>query len=577
MASTPRYPKLRSHTEDSIELSPLLPKADNLQLTSGNSLYLYLLTLCSSLSGFLFGYDTGVISSALVLLKGPKVFDLTHLQSESIVSAAIGSAIVGAACSSCGNEIFGRRRVILFSSIVFFTGSILMASAYSFEKLLAGRIVIGIAVGYASVTVPLYIAEVAPSNIRGQLVTLNNACITGGQFFAYVVNALLVDVAQGWRFMLGLAALPALVQFFGFLMLPETPRYLMTKRRKDEAWNALSKIRGTMDVAVEFRSVEDEVERDRYEDIGLWDELKTPSVIRALKLGCFIQALAQLCGINTVMYYGTTIIQMAGFSAPSTAIWLSALVSFSNFIFNFVGIYLVDRSGRRLLTLGSLAGVFFSLVTLGGRFYIAEWQSTPVMGAGKCSTFSTCFDCVASTSCGFCLEGSMNPIFTATEPTNINLCMPGNSVSTLQGSCSSSNWSYHSCPMDSEASRWISLAVLFVYMAFFACGMGCMPWTINAEIYPPRVRSFAVSMATSVCWLTNLLVSFTFLSIMDVLSVYGAFWLYASIALFGFIYLWKELPETKGLELEEIQHIFEQCDKRSSSVVPTGDSVYIGE
>lgn len=556
----------RSDSGTEQESAPLLPKGDPLLPKDGNPLYLYVLTLCSTIGGFLFGYDTGVISGALVLLKSPEVFDLSDLQSESVVSAAVGGAIVGAALSSCGNDVLGRRCVILLSSAMFTAGSILMACAHTFGELLIGRLVVGIAIGFASMTVPLYIAEVSPPDIRGQLVSLNNACVTGGQFFACVLDALLADVNQGWRYMLGLAAIPAFVQFLGFLVLPETPRYLMSKGRKEEAWDSLIKVRGTMDVSAEFSHVEDEVERDRYEDTNVWDDLRSPAVIRALVLGCFLQALAQLCGINTVMYYGASIIQMAGFTDPTTAIWLSALVSFSNFIFTFVGIYLVDRTGRRLLTLGSLAGVFFSLVALGGSFFAAEMQSTMVKGVGECSGVSTCFDCVANAACGFCSEGSPDPIFSVT---NTNLCMPGNAASTMEGSCSSSNWSFQACPTDSRTTGWVIFVALFVYLAFFASGMGCMPWTINAEIYPLRVRSFALSMATSVCWVTNLLVSFTFLSIVDMLSVYGAFWLYASIAVFGFAYLWKELPETKGLELEEIQQIFERREERSSSVFST--------
>ncbi|CAH0493536.1 unnamed protein product [Peronospora farinosa] len=553
----------QKHLQESV---PLLPKADTLQPKEGNPLYLYLLTVCSTIGGFLFGYDTGVISGALVLLKSPQVFNLSDFESESIVSAAIGGAIIGAALSSCGNEMFGRRRVILLSSAMFTAGSILMATAHSFGELLTGRLIVGIAIGFASMTVPLYIAEVSPPNIRGQLVSLNNACVTGGQFFACVLDAMLAGVDNGWRYMLGLAALPAILQLLSFLVLPETPRYLMSKGRKEEAWDSLIKIRGTMDVSVEFGHVEDEVERDRYEDNNVWDDLRSPAVIRALILGCFMQALAQLCGINTVMYYGATIIQMAGFTDPTTAIWLSALVSFSNFIFTFVGVYLVDRAGRRVLTLGSLAGVFFSLVALGGSFYAAETLSVEVTGVGECSGVPTCLACVTNAACGYCSEGSLDPVFGMTNPTNANLCMPGNAASTMQGSCSSGNWSFQSCPHDSRAPGWTIFVVLFVYLAFFASGMGCMPWTINAEIYPLRVRSFAISLATSVCWVSNLLVSFTFLSIVDELSVYGAFWLYASIALFGFTYLWKELPETKGLELEEIQQIFEGREKRSSSV-----------
>eukprot|EP00644_Phytophthora_capsici_P009280 jgi/Phyca11/563757/estExt2_Genewise1.C_PHYCAscaffold_130098 len=528
------------------EATPLVTKPQQ------NSTLLYLLTLCSTLGGFLFGYDTGVISGALVLLKGPSAFHLTDLQSESVVSAAVFGAIAGAALSSCGNHAFGRRPVILLSSAMFAMGSCLMAAAGTFVELLFGRLIVGIAIGFASMTVPLYIAEVSPPEIRGRLVSLNTALVTGGQFFSGVLDALLADVEDGWRYMLGLAAIPATVQFLGFLLLPESPRYLISKGRLGEAWAALKRIRGTDDIQMEGSHFEEEILRAEEEKEDIWDAIRSPAVLRALTLGCFLQALQQLCGINTVMYYGATIIQLAGFTDPTTAIWLSALVSFSNFIFTFVGIYLVDRKGRRLLTLGSLIGILLSLTALGASFYAAELQSVEAAGVGSCSQFSTCLDCIASTTCGFCTEGK---VFVDAKLTTTNLCLPGTPAVAIQGSCSQSNWTFESCPLESHTAGWVVFVTLFIYLACFASGMGCMPWTINAEIYPLHVRSFALSIATSVNWLFNLFVSFTFLTVVDIFEPYGAFWLYASFALFGLIYLWKELPETKGLELEAIQNI----------------------
>ncbi|KAF1793292.1 Major facilitator superfamily domain [Phytophthora cactorum] len=514
--------------------------------------FLYLLTLCASIGGFLFGYDTGVISGALVLLQSPQGFTLSKLQSEAVVAAAVGGAIAGAALSGIGNDKFGRRQVILVSSTLFTAGAGIMAVAGSFVELLVGRLIVGVGIGCASSTVPLYIAEASPPQTRGRLVSLNSALITGGQFFASVLDALLADTEGGWRYMLGLAAIPAIVQFAGFLALPESPRYLVSKGRNDEARAALLKIRGEQEIDVELEHIKAELQGSKLEDSNVWEELRSPPVMRALTLGCFLQCLQQLCGINTVMYYGATIIQMAGFTDPTTAIWLSALVSFSNFIFTFVGIYLVERAGRRLLTLGSLAGVFSSLVALGGSFFVAERESVEVKGTGACAGISTCFDCVASAVCGYC--SSMEA----------NLCMPGDSVSPSLGFCSGPEWTIDSCPNDNSGASWAILIAMFMYLAFFASGMGCMPWTINAEIYPLRVRSFALSISTSVNWVSNLLVSFTFLSTIDALAPYGAFWLYAVVSLFGFVYLWRELPETKGLELEEIQRIFASRVKYSA-------------
>ncbi|POM68383.1 Inositol transporter [Phytophthora palmivora] len=508
------------------------------------SSFLYLLTLCASIGGFLFGYDTGVISGALVLLQSPQGFALSDVQSEAVVAAAVGGAIAGAALCGIGNDKLGRRPVILISSALFTVGAGIMAIAGTFVELLAGRLIVGVGIGCASTTVPLYIAEVSPPQIRGRLVSLNSALITGGQFFASVLDALLADTEGGWRYMLGLAAVPAIVQFVGFLMLPESPRYLVSKGKEDEARATLLKIRGEEEIEFELEHIKAELQGSKLEEANIWEDLRSPPIIRALTLGCFLQCLQQLCGINTVMYYGATIIQMAGFTNPTTAIWLSALVSFSNFIFTFVGIYLVERAGRRLLTLGSLAGVFLSLVALGGSFYAAEKGSVEVKGIGACAGISTCFDCVANALCGFCSN------------MGADLCMPGSATSPSLGFCSRSDWTFDSCPNQSNEASWAILIAMFLYLAFFASGMGCMPWTINAEIYPLRVRSFALSISTSVNWVSNLLVSFTFLSTINALAPYGAFWLYAIVSLFGFAFLWKALPETKGMKLEEIQQVF---------------------
>jgi SP family myo-inositol transporter-like MFS transporter 13 len=544
---------------------PSAPSSPN-----GSSTYLYLLTLCATVGGFLFGYDTGVISGALVFLKSPDVFGLTDVQSEAVVSAAVGGAIVGAALSSCSNQALGRKPVILLSSALFTVGAVVMGVAESFAQLLVGRVVVGVAIGFASMVVPLYIAEAAPPESRGRLVSLNSACVTGGQFFAAVLDAMLSSVDDGWRYMLGLAAVPAVLQFIGFLFLPESPRYLLSRGQTTRAWDALTRIRGTQEVETEFSHIEAEVQRAQKEEQTLGEGQSThawlslvrePPVRRALALGCFLQALQQFCGINTVMYYGATIVQMAGFADPTTALWLAALVAFSNFIFTFVGVYLVDRSGRRKVTIASLLGIFATLVVLGAAFLSAGMESTPVTisdpnDRSACVTAASCFDCVAMSECGFCGLG---------EQDGGNWCLEGSSSSSCQSLVvDGSNinvdsvWSVGSCPQDSNSSGYLILAALFLYLACFASGMGCMPWTINAEIYPLHARSLALSVATSVNWVSNLIVSFTFLSVTRSLGTYSAFWLYAVVALFGAGVLWKELPETRGLELEEIQRIFER-------------------
>ncbi|CAK4193002.1 unnamed protein product [Aphanomyces euteiches] len=519
--------------KDGVEVVPTAP----------SSLYLYLLTCCSCIGGFLFGYDTGVISGALVSLGGSSTgFKLSTFESETVVSAAIIGAIVGAGSGSYGNVLLGRKPMILLSSILFTIGAVCMGLAANVSVLIVGRLIVGLAIGISSMTIPVYIAEASPSERRGTLVSANTLMITGGQFFASVFDGFLSTTPDGWRYMLGLVAIPSSIQFVCFLFLPESPRWLMDKGLEREARDVLSTIRGDANIDFEFALMQEESPHKGSSSPVLWSDFTAPDVWRALLLGCGLQVLQQLVGINTVMYYGATIIQMAGFSDPSTAIWLSAVVAFSNFAFTFVGMALVDRIGRRPLTLYSLLGVALSLLALGGAFFMAEHTSQSLEGVGVCQGIQTCFDCVANAACGYC--------------GGPGTCVPGSPFSPAAGfSCA--EYSFQTCP-PSASTKWSGVIVgaLFVYLACFASGMGCMPWTINAEIYPLHVRSVALGASTTANWVSNLLVSYTFLTVVSVLAPYGAFWLYAAIAVVGLVLLAKFLPETKGVPLEDIALLF---------------------
>ena len=313
-------------------------------------------------------------------------------------------------------ERFGRKPVIIIASIVFAVGSLLMAIAWTKVVLLFGRFTVGAAIGLASMTTPVYIAEVSPIEIRGKLVTINNCFITGGQFVASVVaGAFSMNNANGWRFMLGIAGIPALIQLICFVFLPESPRFLIRRGRYQESLQALQRFRGPdADVNQEFESIKENclaTEREQAERGGtsVFEQImQNTGLRRALMIGCALQMFQQISGINTVMYYSATIIQMSGVHNKSTAVWLASATAAVNFIFTFVGLVLVERIGRRLLTLYSLGGVVISLLVLAIGFQITASDS-PAVGwksdtarETTCYQMNTCFDCVRSKSCGFC-------------------------------------------------------------------------------------------------------------------------------------------------------------------------------
>jgi len=519
--------------------------------------YIFLLTGICAVSSLLFGYDTGVVSGALLSIRND--LQLSEWEQELIVSITTIGAVVGSLSGGFLTERAGRRPVILLSSVIFTLGAVVMGAAPSFFLLTLGRAVIGLAIGFSSMTVPVYIAEAAPSSIRGRLVTINCIFITGGQFVAGMVDGGFAEVPGGWRYMLGVAAIPAALQFIGVLYLPESPRWLVARGRVNDAKGVLERLRASEDIAFELAEIEEDVAataslpRARMRDL-----CTSPPIRRAVTLGCGLMLLQQLSGINTVMYYSASIYNMAGFS-DTTSIWLAGFTALAQFVGMLTNMSLVERWGRRTLVLTSLSLVTLSLVAIGASFYLAMASSQPVgVVDPSCARVhnvfvgsfpvTTCFQCVESASCGFCPA--------------LGACLPGNKTMDSLGTCPVGDgtgvagpWAYTVCE---NPYGYMSVASMVLYLFTFGLGMGAMPWTICAEIFPLHVRSLANSLTTSVNWLGNVIISATFLTIASphVLTQYGAFWMYAVIALSGLIGLAFTLPETKGVPLEEIEALF---------------------
>lgn len=203
--------------------------------------YMYALTILSCIGGFLFGYDTGIISGALIYIQ--EDFNLDSFSQELVVGITVAGALIASIFSGSISDYFGRKNVILASSLIFLLGAIMMAFAQQLVGLLCGRFVVGLGVGMASFSMPIYVSEASPAESRGFLVTCINVAITFGQFFSSIVAGTLSDTSGGWRYMLGFAGLPALIQFIGFLYLPESPRWLIENKKIDLAISALQRLR----------------------------------------------------------------------------------------------------------------------------------------------------------------------------------------------------------------------------------------------------------------------------------------------------------------------------------------------
>ena len=327
------------------------------------------LAAIASLGGLLFGYDTGVISGALPFLKDAFALDAT---TEGIATAAVlAGATVGAALVGTVSDAFGRRRVILAAAVLFVIGALFSAVASTFLVFIAGRVIVGLAIGVASMLTPLYLSEMAPKKSRGAVVSLNQFCITAGILVSYIVDYLVSGSPNNWRWMLGIGCVPGLVLGLGMLALPESPRWLAGHGRMEEAAKALQRIRDSAETQAELLEIGALIRQENGK-ITPWSALFAPGARAALIVGVGLAVFQQVTGINTVIYFAPTIFQSAGLPSASASILATVGVGVVNVVMTVVAMSLMDRAGRRPLLIWGLVGMALALLVLAGSFVVHD-------------------------------------------------------------------------------------------------------------------------------------------------------------------------------------------------------------
>ena len=300
----------------------------------------------ASLSILLFGYDTGVVSGALLFLKTQ--YHLSPAMQEVVTGVVLVGAVLGAAGSGCLANRLGRRVLMIGTAAVFLIGVLVTALAPGVAVLIAGRIIVGVGIGVASYLGPLYISEISSADRRGSLVALNQLLLTLGILLSYFVDYGL-SASGAWCWMFGLAVVPALALGAGMLLLPESPRWLLQQGRADDAARAVTRLDGAGQVQAEIASIRRDLGgRGRP---GGWADLVAPSLRPALLVGLALAAFDQLTGINTIIYYTPTIFQMVGLGSAAHSILASVSVGLVNVAMTVVAVRQVDRVGRRPLLL----------------------------------------------------------------------------------------------------------------------------------------------------------------------------------------------------------------------------------
>lgn len=426
-----------------------------------------------TLGSFLFGYDTGVVSGALLFIR--REFGLNAIEQGSVVSVLLLGAIVSALLTGRVANRLGRRWTLLTLALVFVAGIAIAALSTSYPMLVAGRVVMGLGVGGVSAVVPTYLSEISPPQIRGRVLTLNQLLITVGLLVSYLVD-LAFTGTQNWRAMFAVGAIPAAVLAIGCLLLPESPAWLIANGRVAEAKAVIACVvdEPTADAYAErFRRQEAERRRE-HRDRGRpgLRALLAPHVRAALVVGLTLAVVQQFGGINTIIYYAPSIMVTTGLSASNSIVY-SVFIGAINLAMTVVALRLIDRLGRRPLLLGSLTGMLVTLALLGLSFV-----------------------------------AHLSPV--------------------------------------------VTLIFILLYIVSFAVGMGPVFWVLLGEIFPPRERAQGVAAGSTVNWLSNFIVSLSFLPVIGVIGRGQTFWLFAVICAFGLWFAGRYVPESRNRRFDEV-------------------------
>lgn len=455
----------------------------------GSVAYVYLLAIVAALGGLLFGYDTAVISGAIGFLSTR--FELNEVWKGWAASCALIGCMVGAGCAGWISDRFGRKAALILSAVLFTISAIGAAVPRSLTEFVLARFIGGVGIGVASMLSPLYISEVAPANIRGRLVTLNQFTIMIGMLVVYFVNSIIAamgdeawNVAVGWRWMFGSGAFPALFFLVLLFFVPESPRWLTKQGRSGEALAILTRVGGRSNAGAAMKEIEESIAHEG----GSIGQLFQPGLRAALVVGVGLAILQQITGINVVLYYAPEIFKSAGMTFTK-AINDTVIIGVINLLFTLVAFWLVDRLGRKILLLVASFGMAVSLFLLGTAFMIPS--------LGRLRLFSI--------NLGF-----MNLDMT---------CM---------------------------------LFFVLAYVASFAVAMGPVVWVVIAEIFPTRIRGRAMSIATVCLWISCYAVS-QFFPIMLKTLAGMVFFVYGLMCVLSFFFFVFFVPETKGKTLEEIE------------------------
>ncbi|XVF62011.1 hypothetical protein PTKIN_Ptkin08bG0182200 [Pterospermum kingtungense] len=482
-------------------MAPAEGTGENHTTTSFNK-YAFACALIGSMISIIFGYDTGVMSGAMIFIK--EDLKISDVEVEILAGILNICALVGSLAAGRTSDYIGRRYTIVLASIIFLVGAVLMGYAPNYAILMAGRCTAGVGMGFALMIAPVYSAEISSPSTRGLLMSLPELCISFGILLGYLSNYFFgkLTLKLGWRMMLGVAAIPSIALAFGILKMPESPRWLVLEGRLGEAKKILLLVSNTEEEAESrFRDIKVAagIDPNCNEDVvkppsvhhgkAVWKELiirPTPTVRWILIAAIGIHFFEHATGIEAVVLYSPRIFKKAGVTSKNKLLLATVGVGLTKTMFILIATLFLDRFGRRRLLLTSVGGMILALTGLGFALTMVELHTEEKLLWALC----------------------------------------------------------------------LSIVCTYTYVAFFSIGLGPITWVYSSEIFPLKLRAQGASIGVAVNRLMNATVSMSFISIYKAITIGGAFFMFAGIAIVAWWFFFFLLPETKGKSLEEIETLF---------------------
>ncbi|NXI60900.1 GTR10 protein, partial [Chloroceryle aenea] len=528
-------------------------------------LVLLLSATVSLLGGLIFGYELGIISGALLQLQTD--FHLSCFKQEVLVSALLIGALLASLAGGILIDRYGRRRAILVSNLVLLVGSLILTLTRSFTSLVTGRMTVGFAISVSSMACCIYVSEMVAAHQRGLLVSLYEAGITVGILLSYALNYVFADVDEGWRYMFGLAIAPTAMQFLSILFLPVNPVKLSPW--DSDCQKGLIQLQDTEDRAA---AKQEPYKEKHYSFIDLFRS--RDNMRRRTLVGLGLVLFQQFTGQPNVLGYASKIFHSVGFQSNSSAILASVGLGAIKVVATLIAMAFADRAGRRVLLMAGCVVMAISVTTIGLTSRIAplamarDCKAAADPSASHNLTQLTLTPVSSQTAVSPTLpalgavKSQASPGFASTQSREVVPSSPLTQKRGLVGQAKQEAVQSTDPPSDGApwaehvVLNWITLLSMMAFVSAFSIGFGPMTWLVLSEIYPAGIRGRAFAFCNSFNWAANLLISLSFLDLIDAIGFSWVFLVYGLMGAMAVIFIYLFVPETKGQSLEEIDQQF---------------------